>query len=170
MRLMSKISYSAVLVLFLFLSAIVSTASDADELDERVENAQAVLTEIMDMPEKGIPYQLFDSCEAIAVIPHVVKAGFVIGGKYGKGVVSAKDKKTGKWSAPAFFTLAGGSYGFQAGVQAIDLVLLIMSERGLDGMLQSKVKLGADIGVAAGPVGRRAEAGTDLLLKAEILY
>ncbi|RLA94090.1 MAG: hypothetical protein DRG25_03245 [Deltaproteobacteria bacterium] len=150
-------------VSFLFTSLLY-----AGDLEDRVENSIAVLNEIMKIPEKGIPTDLFDRCSAIAIFPHVVKGGFIFGGRFGRGVISVHDKKTGKWSPPAFFTLGGGSYGFQVGVQAIDLVLLIMTKRGLEGLLKSKVTLGGDLGVAAGPVGRRTEAGIDILLKAEI--
>jgi len=141
----------------------------AGELQERVKNARMVLNETMNIPDKGIPYDLFHKSRAIAIFPHVIKGGFVVGGKYGKGIISVHDEKTGMWSPPAFFSLVGGSYGLQAGVQAIDLVLLITTKRGFEGLLKSSVKLGVDIGIAAGPVGRRLEAGTDILLKAEIL-
>lgn len=153
-------------ILFIF----IPTASIfAGDLEDRVENSKDVLTEVMGIPEKGIPCNLLNKCWAIAIFPHVVKGGFIFGGKYGRGVMSSHDPATGRWSNPAFFTIVGGSYGFQAGVEAIDLVLLILTKRGVEGLLKSKIKLGGDISVAAGPVGRRFEAGTDILLKAEIL-
>ena len=141
----------------------------AGKLEERVENSIEVINEVMAIPEKGIPTDLLRCCKAIAIFPNVLKGGFIFGATGGKGIICAHDPETGKWSPPAFFTIGGGSWGLQAGIQSIDLILVIMSKRGLDGILTSKVKLGGDIGIAAGPVGRRAEAGMDLLLKAEIL-
>ena len=127
-----------------------------------------VLNEVMQIPEKGIPLELFSKCKAIIIFPHVVKAALGFGGEYGKGIISVHDVKTGRWSAPAFFTIGGGSLGTQLGIEASDLVLFVMTERGLEGILKSKVTLGGDIGVSAGPVGRTAKADTDILLKAEI--
>ena len=123
----------------------------------------------MRIPEKGIPAELLNCCRAIAIFPNVLKGGFIFGVKGGKGIICAHDPENGTWSPPAFFTIGGGSWGLQIGAQSIDLVLVIMSKRGLDGLLTSKIKLGGDVGIAAGPVGRRAEAGIDLFLKAEIL-
>jgi len=159
-----------IIFLIISFSTVITFAPNlyAGDLEDRVQNSLDVLNEIMSIPEKGIPYDLFEKCRAIAIFPHVVKGGFIICGGFGKGVICFHDVATGKWSPPAFFTLGGGSCGFQAGVQAIDLVLLIMTKRGLEGLLKSKVKLGGDIGVAAGPVGRRFEAGTDILLNAAI--
>ncbi|MCX8012185.1 MAG: lipid-binding SYLF domain-containing protein [Desulfobacterota bacterium] len=141
----------------------------AGKLEERVENSIEVINEVMAIPEKGIPTDLLRCCRAIAIFPNVLKGGFIFGATGGKGIICSHDPETGNWSPPAFFTIGGGSWGLQAGVQSIDLILVITSKRGLDGLLTSKVKLGGDIGIAAGPVGRRAEAGMDLLLKAEIL-
>jgi len=141
----------------------------AGKLEERVENSTDVINEIMGIPEKGIPSDLLKYCRAVAIFPNVLKGGFIFGVKGGKGVICAHDPETGTWSAPAFFTIGGGSWGLQIGAESIDLVLVIMSKRGLDSLLTSKVKLGGDVGVAAGPVGRRAEAGMDILFKAEIL-
>jgi lipid-binding SYLF domain-containing protein len=158
------------MVTFIIVSGFVVTSSRvyAQKLEKRVENCRAVVTEIMAVPDRGIPYELFAKSMAVAVFPGMVKGGFVWGGKYGKGVVAVRDEKTGKWSPPAFFSIGGGSWGLQVGVESVDVVLLIGTKRGLEGLLKSKVKLGGDVGVTAGPVGRRAEAGTDLLLKAGI--
>ena len=121
------------------------------------------------MPEEGIPEDLIKKCSAIAIFPSTIGGGFIVGVDYGQGVILAKDKKTGKWSAPAIFNLGGASFGWQIGAQATDTILLVMSERGLNGLLKSKFKLGADASVAAGPVGRKAEAATDIQLKGGIL-
>lgn len=133
-----------------------------------VESAK-VFEEMTQMPEEGIPSSLVKDCYAVAIFPSTVAGGFIIAGKYGQGVIVAKDKKTGQWSAPAVFNLFGGSFGLQIGGQATDIILLIMNERGLDGILQSKCKLGADAAVSAGPIGRDVEASSDLQLKGGIL-
>lgn len=140
-----------------------------DKWDELLVESARVFEEMTDMPDEGIPQSLIEDCYAIAIFPSTVSGGFIIGAKYGQGVIVAKDHATGKWSYPAVFNLAGGSFGWQIGGQAIDTILLIMSERGLNGLLQSKFKLGGDAAIAAGPVGRDAEAATDLQLKGGIL-
>ena len=121
----------------------------------------------MSAPDSGIPDEVISNAKCIAVIPSMLKAAFVLGGAYGKGVASCRTE-TG-WSAPAFFSLRGGSFGFQIGGQAADIVMLIMNDRGMDGLLQSKVKLGGDASVAAGPIGRHADASTDWKMRAEVL-
>lgn len=134
-----------------------------------VEESGKVLDEIQQMPDQSIPEDLMRSCSAIAIFPNTVSAGFVFGGKYGQGIIMVRDPKTGKFSPPAIFTLGGGSFGWQIGGQATDFVLLVMNRRSIDGLLQGKFKLGADAAVAAGPVGRAAEASTDIQLKGGIL-
>lgn len=160
------------IVLILTAAFLTSTnlyaASDPAELEKRIQNCNEVLAEIMQMPDKTIPTDLLSKCAAVAIFPYVIKGGFFVGARYGKGIVIAHDPKTGKWKAPAFFTLGGGSFGFQFGAQAIDLILVIMNKRGLEGLLKDKFTLGGDAAVAAGPVGRSASADTDLLLKAGI--
>jgi lipid-binding SYLF domain-containing protein len=121
----------------------------------------------MAVPENRVPDALFSKAEAIAVIPNVVKASFVVGGRRGRGLVSVRNAD-GSWSNPSFVTITGGSFGLQAGVQSADIVLVFRSERGLDSIVNGKFTLGADAGVAAGPVGRNASAATDGQLKAEI--
>ena len=133
-----------------------------------VESAK-VFEEMTQMPDEGIPQDLIKDCRAIVIIPSAVGGGFIIGGKYGQGVILAKGKRRGEWSAPAVYNLAGASIGWQIGGQATDIILLVMTERGLDGLMQSKFKLGGDASVAAGPVGREAEVSTDLQLKGGIL-
>ena len=135
--------------------------------DERATNAVRVLNEIQRIPENGIPDKLLDEGKAIIVIPDTLKAGLVIGGRRGHGLMSVKNPD-GSWSQPVFVKLTGGSIGFQAGVQSSDVVLVFRNDRSLDSIVNGKVTLGADAGVAAGPVGRNASAATDGQLKAEI--
>ena len=135
--------------------------------DERATNAVRVLNEIQRIPENGIPDKLLDEGKAIIVIPDTLKAGLVIGGRRGHGLMSVKNAD-GSWSQPVFIKLTGGSIGFQAGVQSADVVLVFRNDRSLDDVVNGKFTLGADAGVAAGPVGRSAAAATDGQLKAEI--
>ena len=143
-------------------------AAKVDDSDqaERAMKAAEVLTEIMAIPENGVPEELMERAVAVAVIPHVIKGAFGIGGRYGKGLVS--HRVNGKWSAPSYIDIGGGSVGFQLGVEATDLVLVFTNNDGFKGLLDGKVKLGADASVAAGPVGRKAEIGTDVLLKSAV--
>jgi lipid-binding SYLF domain-containing protein len=155
----------------LFMASLFPAAGGCDEnkWTNLIEEAGWVLGDIQQMPDQGIPEDLMRSCQAIAIFPNTVSGGFIIGGKYGQGIIMARDPESGKWSPPAIFTIAGGSFGWQIGGQATDFVLLIMSKRGVDGILGGKFKLGADAAVAAGPVGRAAEASMDLHLKSGIL-
>lgn len=137
------------------------------DIVERLNAAAMVLDDIMDAPDRGIPEEVFSSAECVAVVPSMLKGGFVFGAKYGKGVATCRTE-TG-WSAPAFFTIRGGSWGLQIGGEAVDLVMLIMNERGMRNLLSSKLKLGADASVAAGPVGRHAAASTDWKMRAQVL-
>jgi lipid-binding SYLF domain-containing protein len=136
---------------------------------ERVKKAAQAFTEIMSVPEKGIPKTILEKSEAIAVIPGTIKGGLGIGGHHGKGILSVRNRETGTWSNPAFLTLTGGSFGAQIGAQKTDYVLLIMNESGLDGLLKDKFELGGEAGIAAGPVGREAAASTNPRLDAGIL-
>ena len=135
---------------------------------ERATEAVNVLTEIMSIPEDSVPEELMARAHGIAVIPHVVKGAFGLGGQWGKGLMSQRHED-GVWSPPAYVEIGGGSVGFQIGVQATDIVLIFTDEDGLKGLLKGKVKLGADASAAAGPVGRKAEVGTDVLLKSAVL-
>src|ERR1700676_3763157 len=137
---------------------------------ERLDNCGTVLKEIMDIPE-DIPPDLIDKAECVIVYPSVLKAAFVIGGSYGRGAMTCRtgEQYTGPWSAPTMMALEGGSIGFQIGGQATDFVLLVMNARGAHSVLSSKVKLGADASVAAGPKGRDAAAETDVTMRAEVL-
>jgi lipid-binding SYLF domain-containing protein len=138
--------------------------------NERLKESAVVLKEIIGMPE-GIPKDLLNKALCVVVYPSVKKAAFIVGGSYGRGVITCRGGKefNGRWSAPAMFALEGGSFGFQIGAQATDFVLLIMNESGANSVMSSKVKLGGDASAAAGPVGRNASAETDVVLKAEIL-
>ena len=134
---------------------------------ERVESAATVLSQIMEAPDKAIPDTIMDGAKCLAIVPSMLKASFLFGANYGKGVATCRTA-TG-WSAPVFFKVEGGSFGFQAGGQAADLVLVVRTMDGMQQLLQSKFKLGADASAAAGPVGRDAEAATDLTMRAQIL-
>lgn len=134
---------------------------------KRLAEAGTVLREIHSAPDKDIPQDLWEKAHCVAVIPSVKKAAFIIGGEYGKGVISCRRQAT--WSAPAFLELQKGSFGFQIGAESIDLVLLIMNEQGLSKLLENKVTLGTEASLAAGPVGRDARAMTDIQLKAQML-
>jgi lipid-binding SYLF domain-containing protein len=135
--------------------------------DRRADDASRVLSEILRIPEDSIPSNLLEEAQAIAVIPNVVKASFVVGGRRGRGLIAIRSPD-GSWSHPSFLTLTGGSFGFQAGVQSADVILVFRSNRGVDSIVNGKFTLGADASVAAGPVGRSAQASTDEKLKAEI--
>lgn len=138
-----------------------------DKENERAVNASRVLAEIMSVPDKRVPNHLVEKAEAIAVIPDVVKAGLVLGGRHGRGLISVRSAD-GTWSNPSFLSITGGSIGFQAGVQSTDVVLVFRSRRGVEQIVNGKFTLGADAAVAAGPVGRNAQASTDAQMKAEI--
>ena len=139
----------------------------AKDASRHSKNAADVFNEIMGAPDNAIPKELVEKAQAIAVFPGVLKAAFIFGGREGKGVISRRT--AAGWSAPAFFNLGGGSFGAQIGVDKTDYVLLIMNEKGLNGLLGDKFQIGGEVGVAAGPVGREASAATDAQLKAEIL-
>jgi SH3 domain-containing YSC84-like protein 1 len=142
-------------------------ASDAEKLDSRIDSARAVLEEIMDTPDKGIPEGIAENAVCIGVIPGMVKGAFVLGAEYGQGVVTCR---TGRgWSGPVFIRMAGGSFGFQIGGQGTDLILVATNQKGYQHLLESKFKIGAGASAAAGPVGRTAQAATDLSLRAELL-
>lgn len=161
----------ASLVALMFLLALPLVAEDkVKKEDNRLAESAVVLKEILGMPE-SIPKDLLDKAVCVVVYPSVKKAAFIIGGSYGRGVVTCRKGKEfeGGWSAPSMFALEGGSFGLQIGAQATDFVLLIMNESGANSIMSSKVKLGADASAAAGPVGRNASAETDVVLKAEIL-
>jgi lipid-binding SYLF domain-containing protein len=160
-------------LLFLFLAISLSTmalAADDDDSSkavDRIKAASEVLDQIESAPDQGIPEEVLGSAECVAVVPSMLKAGFIVGARYGKGVASCRTPKG--WSAPAFISIEGGSFGLQIGGQAVDLVMLVMNQDGMKNLLASKFKLGADASVAAGPVGRHAAADTDWKMRAQVL-
>lgn len=142
-------------------------AADMATLNQRIANAKSVIDEVMSTPDKGIPQEILADATCVGVVPGLKKAAFVIGGEYGRGVVTCK---TGHgWSGPAFIGITGGSFGFQIGGQSTDLVMVAVNDKGFQDLLKSKFKIGADAAAAAGPVGRNAKAGTDWKLNAELL-
>ncbi len=152
----------------LALSLLLPVPAHAGVKEEaKAQDAARVLAEIMRIPETAVPEKMFDEAYAIAVVPDVVKAGLVFGGRGGKGLISVRSPD-GTWSNPSFMRLGGGSFGFQAGVQSSDVILVFRSPRGVENIVNGKFTLGGDASVAAGPVGRSAQASTDEQLKAEI--
>jgi SH3 domain-containing YSC84-like protein 1 len=161
---------SLLVVLVLCLNVASFAADEQSRTSKAALRAQAaadVLDEIQGAPDKGIPQEVLGSAECVAVVPSLLKGGFIVGGRFGRGLASCRTPKG--WSAPAFFTVKGGSIGFQIGGQAVDLVMLIMNNDGMQHLLSSRFSLGADASVAAGPVGRHAEGNTDWKMRAQVL-
>jgi SH3 domain-containing YSC84-like protein 1 len=148
-------------------AASIARAESREDAAKRLRMASEMLTAITTAPDKGIPLEVLDHAKCVAVVPHMVKGGFIFGGQGGRGVATCRTAHG--WSAPAFFTIAGGSWGLQIGVEGVDLVMIIQNQRGMDRLLSSKFQIGADASAAAGPVGRHASAGTDWKMDAEIL-
>jgi lipid-binding SYLF domain-containing protein len=158
------------LMLFVAILSLTSLGwadSNREKTTDRLDNAGKVLQEIMAAPDKGIPEEVLGHAKCIAVVPHMIKGGFVFGAENGRGVTTCRTAKG--WSAPAFFAITGGSWGLQIGVEGVDLVMIIQNETGMQRLLSSKFQLGADASAAAGPVGRHASADTDWKLNTEIL-
>jgi lipid-binding SYLF domain-containing protein len=161
---------SLLVVLLLGLNVASFAADEQSQTSKAALRAQAaadVLDEIQGAPDKGIPQEVLGSAECVAVVPSLLKGGFIVGGRFGRGLASCRTPKG--WSAPAFFAVKGGSVGFQIGGQAVDLVMLIMNNDGMQHLLSSQFSLGADASVAAGPVGRHAEGNTDWKMRAQVL-
>jgi lipid-binding SYLF domain-containing protein len=163
----------AIVMIGILALAPVTFASDHDgakKQEDRIANASAVMSEILNVPD-NIPRDLLDKARCVVVIPSVVKAAFIIGGDYGRGTMVCRTGTgfSGPWGAPAMYALEGGSIGFQIGGEATDFVFLIMNDRGANSLLHSKVRLGGDASIAAGPVGRTATADTDAYMRSEIL-
>lgn len=154
------------LLVALFATTALPTRAGEEE-NQRAQNALRVLTEVMQAPDKAIPKELLANAHAIAVIPDVIKAGFVIGGRRGEGLIAVKTRD-GTWSNPSFIGLTGGSIGFQAGVSSTDVILVFRTQRGVESIVNGKFTIGADASAAAGPVGRSAQASTDAQMHAEI--
>jgi lipid-binding SYLF domain-containing protein len=172
---MSKIRFVGFLASMLAMVTLtwpsMSLAKDKDEKEnDRLQNAGTVVKEILDVPD-DIPQDLLDKARCVVVFPSVVKAAFVVGGSYGRGAMVCRGGSdfNGPWGAPAMMALEGGSVGFQIGGQATDFVILVMNNRGVNSLLHSKVKLGADASIAAGPKGRDATAETDVTFRSEML-
>jgi lipid-binding SYLF domain-containing protein len=142
-------------------------ATDREATTDRLDHAGAVLHEIMSAPDKGIPEEVLEHAKCIAIVPHMLKGGFVFGAENGRGVTTCRTANG--WSAPAFFAITGGSWGLQIGVEGVDLVMIIQNDKGMQRLLSSQFQLGADASAAAGPVGRHASADTDWKLETEIL-
>ena len=166
-RVASILSLMLVLCLLGEPAFVQAKAKKANEASRRSNDAAAVFNEIMGAADNAIPKELIDKAQAIAVFPSVLKAAFIFGGTEGKGVISRRT--AGGWTTPAFFNLGGGSFGAQIGADKTDYVLLVMNDKGLNGLLSDKFQIGGEVGVAAGPIGRTASAATDAQLKAEIL-
>ena len=164
------VKLTAIGVLLGAMSVVMYAKDSEDKTSEevkRIDSAANVLDEIMAAPDKGIPRDVFEDAKCVAVVPSMIKGGFIIGARYGKGVATCRTSSG--WSAPAPITIAGGSWGLQFGGEAVDLVMLIMNDKGMEHLLSSKFKLGAEGSVAAGPVGRKAEANTDWKMRSEVL-
>src|SRR5271169_814990 len=158
--------FSVALLVLVTTAAWAQSGARSAELD-RIQSATTILSQIMEAPDKAIPDSIMSGAKCIAIVPSMLKVSFIFGANYGKGVATCR---TGNgWSSPAFFSMEGGSFGFQAGGQANDLVLIIRTDEGMQHLLQSKFKLGADASAAAGPVGRDTQAATDLTMRAQIL-
>ncbi|HET9804192.1 MAG TPA: lipid-binding SYLF domain-containing protein [Candidatus Acidoferrum sp.] len=151
-------------------AAFARGGEDTKDETKRLENAGTVMDEILNVPD-DIPQDLLDKARCVVVLPSVLKAAFIVGGSYGRGTMVCRTGKefNGPWGAPAMYALEGGSVGLQIGGEATDFVILVMNDRGMESLLHSKVKLGADATVAAGPKGRTASAGTDAYMRAEML-
>ena len=158
------------LTLALTAALVAASGAQTDDQNEakRVAEATTVFTEIMAAADRAIPGAILGKAEGVAVFPSTIKAGLVVGGQRGRGILSVRGE-SGTWSAPAFLTLTGGSIGLQIGAESADLILVITNRRGLENLVRNQFKVGADAGVAAGPVGREAQAATDIQMRAQIL-
>src|SRR5512146_308363 len=151
----------------LMLLAVPLFADDRQKDKDRLQSAAQVLDDVMSAPDKGIPQEILSDAKCLAVVPSLLKGGFILGGAYGKGVASCKTDHG--WSTPAFFNIEGGSFGLQIGGQAVDYIMVIMNDQGMQNLRASKFKLGAAASVAAGPVGRHAEGSSDWKMRAQVL-
>jgi len=163
---MKKLLLLVLIVSFCSFAFAGDEGKDSKAVD-RVQTSAEVLNEIENAPDSGIPQEILGKSECVAVVPSMLKGGFIFGGKYGRGIASCRTPKG--WSAPAFFMVSGGSFGLQIGGQAVDLVMLVMNKNGVQHLLASQFALGADASVAAGPVGRHVEGNTDWKMQAEVL-
>src|SRR5258705_13142359 len=167
MKLLGKLTALSVLLAAMSCALYAKDDDKASDELKRIDSAATVLDEIMAAPDKGIPKDVLESAKCVAIVPSMIKGGFIVGARYGKGVATCRTSSG--WSAPAPITIAGGSWGLQIGGEAVDLVMLVMNDKGMEHLLSSKFKLGAEASAAAGPVGRQAEANTDWKMRAEVL-
>lgn len=158
---------SLVLLLIVGTAGSVAWANEREDVTDRLKYSTEVLKAIMEAPDKGIPEEVLEDAKCMMIVPHLVKGGFIFGAKYGRGVASCRTPSG--WSAPAFVAIGGGSWGLQIGVEAVDLVMLMMNERGMQHLLSSKFQISGEGSAAAGPVGRHASAGTDWKMNTELL-
>jgi SH3 domain-containing YSC84-like protein 1 len=156
-----------VFLLVVFAGVLSWAGEQKKDVSERLQMASEVLSQMSAEPDKGIPEEVLDSAKCIAVVPHLVKGGFIFGGKHGRGVATCRTADG--WSAPAFISVGGGSAGLQIGVEGVDLIMLIMNDRGMQQLLSSKFQISGEGSAAAGPVGRHASAGTDWKMDTEML-
>jgi lipid-binding SYLF domain-containing protein len=156
-----------ILVALLSLSSLGWAESNHEASNDRLEHAGNVLREVMSAPDKGIPEEILEHAKCVAVVPHMIKGGFVFGAENGRGVATCRTANG--WSAPAFFAITGGSWGLQIGIEGVDLVMIIQNDKGMQRLLSSEFQIGGDASAAAGPVGRHASADTDWKLNTEIL-
>lgn len=156
-----------ILLFSILLSTFAIAGSTPQDTTTRLQSAAVVMDEIMAAPDKGIPEEVLNGAKCIAVIPDMAKGGFIVGGEHGRGVVTCRTAKG--WSAPAFISIGGGNFGFQAGAQSVDLIMLFMNDKGVQGLLTSKFELSGEASATAGPVGRHASAGTDWKMETEAL-
>jgi SH3 domain-containing YSC84-like protein 1 len=156
-----------ILLFSILLSTFAIAGSTEQNTTTRLQSAAVVMDEIMAAPDKGIPEEVLNGAKCIAVVPDMAKGGFIVGGEHGRGVVTCRTAKG--WSAPAFISIGGGNFGFQAGAQSVDLIMLFMNDKGVQGLLSSKFELSGEASATAGPVGRHASAGTDWKMDTEAL-
>ena len=161
---MRIISFGILFTLFL----VSGTWADGSKQRKILRTSQLILEEIQKSPDQQIPMNLISKAKAIIVFPTMLKAGFFVGARYGKGIAAVRTEETGEWGPPTFLYTTGGSFGFQFGMEAVDLILLVMSKRGLEGLLSEQFTLGGDIAISAGPLGRHAEASADVFMQGEI--
>lgn len=167
---MKRAVKSLIPVLAVFLCMIGVSHADQDKTDAtaRLQSAATTLRDIAQAPDKGIPDEVFKGAKCVAVVPRMLKGGFIVGAKHGRGVSTCK-LPNGKWSAPAYFVISGGSWGAQIGVENVELVMMIMNDQGMRHLLENKFQVGASASASAGPVGRHASAGTDWKVETEML-
>ena len=166
---MKTLSLAVLLTSMALGSTVAAQDKDIDKVDKRLAESGTAFSEIMSVPDKGIPGSLLDKAECIVIIPGMVKGGFIVGGQGGKGAVSCRGANKSGWTAPAMVEMAGGSVGLQIGASATDVVMLVMDRKGMESLLKDKFTVGGDASVAAGPVGRASTAETDAAMKAKIL-